>query len=81
MQNIADYRDLKAFEIFLMLADRHCIKQSLRRMFVRTIAGVYDRGFAELCELMRNTGGSMANMAMSCRPWFCTMSRSAPVSS
>src|ERR1043166_4463101 len=42
-----------------LLADRHRIEQSLRRMLIRTVAGIDDGGLRDFCQLMRNTRGRM----------------------
>ncbi len=55
VEDVTDYRDFKAVNMFLMLADGHRVEQSLCWMFISTVTRVDYCRLADLCELVRYT--------------------------
>src|SRR5947209_1781918 len=53
MQYVAEYRDSQTFKASLLLLDSQRVEERLRRMLVRAVARVDDRGPADARELMR----------------------------
>ena len=61
MKYVADNRDPKILQSFLVLQDRVCVEQSLRRVLMHSIAGI-DHGYIEvLRHQQRRPGLRMAN--------------------
>ena len=48
MQNVAQNRDVPAFELPFAIANRQRVEQSLRGMFVRAVARIHHRNFQPL---------------------------------
>ena len=48
VQNIAQNRDVPAFELPFAIANRERVEQSLRRMFMRAVARIHHRNFQAL---------------------------------
>ena len=71
VKNVADDRDLEPVDLAFVFADRHRVEQCLRRMFVRPVAGIDDRGLLTFGELMRHarrtSGGRRCSPAPSRR--------------
>ena len=53
IKNVAENRHVQSGNAPLLLANRECIQQRLRRVFVRTVSGVDDGGPDQARDLMR----------------------------
>src|SRR5438552_278050 len=56
VEDVAENGDLEAVDLAFVLADRHRVEKGLRRMLVRAVPGVDDRGTADLGNLVRQAG-------------------------
>ena len=56
VQNVAENRDVPAFELSLAIADRERVEQGLRGMFVRAVARVEYGNFQSLGDEFRRAG-------------------------
>ena len=61
VQDVAENRDVPAFELALAIADGERIEQRLRGMLVRAVAGVQHRNFEALGDEFGRAGGSVAD--------------------
>ncbi len=59
-KDIAEDGDLASGEIAEVLAHGEAIEQGLGRVFVRAVAGVYDGDAEEIAEVLRRSGGAVA---------------------